>query len=67
MGWFGIFDKKTGSVMEPLTEVIPENRPSSYELERNKPIPTLIHGAIQFNIGFEIKSDYLASFVLPAR
>ena len=48
--------------MEPLTEVIPEGRLSSYELERNKPMPTLIHGAIQFNIGFEIKSNYPNQF-----
>jgi Uma2 family endonuclease len=31
---------------------------SAYERERNKPIPTLLHGAIQFNIGFELKIAY---------
>lgn len=37
-------------------------RPSNYELERNKPMPTLLHGAIQFNIGFEIKVSYPNQF-----
>lgn len=31
---------------------------SAYERERNKPMPTLLHGAIQFNIGFELKIAY---------
>jgi hypothetical protein len=31
---------------------------SQYEIERKKPMPTLIHGAIQFNIGFELKKKY---------
>ena len=31
---------------------------SDYELERNKPMPTLLHGAIQFNIGFELRIAY---------
>ncbi|OIN56351.1 Uma2 family endonuclease [Arsenicibacter rosenii] len=39
--------------MEALIEQL-----SSYELERGKPMPTLLHGAIQFNIGFEIKVNY---------
>jgi len=29
---------------------------SAYEIERNKPMPTLIHGAVQFNLGFELKT-----------
>lgn len=33
-------------------------QPSEYELERNKPMPTLLHGAIQFNVGFELKVQY---------
>lgn len=33
-----------------------------YERERNKPMPTLLHGAIQFNIGFELKTAYPNSF-----
>ena len=28
---------------------------SDYEIERNKPLPTLLHGIIQSNDGFEIK------------
>lgn len=39
--------------MEAITEHL-----SSYEIERGKPVPTLLHGAIQFNIGFEIKVNY---------
>ena len=31
---------------------------SDYEIERNKPMPTLIHGAIQANLGFELKLNY---------
>ena len=48
--------------MELLTDIIPENGLSAYELERGKPMPTLIHGAIQFNIGFELKSKYPNQF-----
>ncbi len=36
--------------------------PTPYELDRKKPMPTLIHGAIQFNIGFELKSRYPTQF-----
>ena len=35
---------------------------SEYERERGKPMPTLIHGAIQFNIGFELKTRYPGLF-----
>lgn len=35
---------------------------SEYERERGKPMPTLIHGAIQFNIGFELKTRYPGQF-----
>jgi Uma2 family endonuclease len=35
---------------------------SPYEIERNKPMPTLLHGAIQFNIGFEVKIKYPNQF-----
>lgn len=38
-------------------DAVPE-RLFDYELERNKPLPTLVHGAIQFNIGFQIKVNY---------
>lgn len=41
------------------TETILQPRElSQYEIERKKPMPTLIHGAIQFNIGFELKTKY---------
>ncbi len=54
--------------MELLTDVVPENDLSSYELDRKKPMPTLVHGAIQFNIGFELKVPATPiNFVLPAR
>ena len=43
--------------MESLLEDI-----SGYELERNKPMPTLIHGAIQANLTFELKLNYGAQF-----
>jgi len=42
-----------GAIIEPLF---------SYELERGKPVPTLIHRAIQFNIGFELKTKYPDQF-----
>lgn len=35
-----------------------ERELSTYERERNKPMPTLLHGAIQFNLGFELKIAY---------
>ncbi len=39
-----------------IEEVATERELSDYEIERNKPMPTLIHGAIQFNLGFELKT-----------
>lgn len=48
--------------MELLTETAEGRELSSYELDRKKPMPTLLHGAIQFNIGFEIKSNYPNQF-----
>ncbi len=39
-------------------ESIIDRELSTYERERNKPMPTLLHGAIQFNIGFELKIAY---------
>ena len=49
--------------MELSVETIAENgtqleQLSAYEIERNKPMPTLIHGAIQANLGFELKLNY---------
>jgi Uma2 family endonuclease len=48
--------------MESLIETVAERGLSSYEIERGKPMPTLIHGAIQFNIGFELKTKYPNQF-----
>ncbi|MBC8110729.1 MAG: Uma2 family endonuclease [Verrucomicrobia bacterium] len=31
---------------------------TAYELERGKPMPNLTHGALQMNLGFEIKLHY---------
>ena len=33
-----------------------------YELERGKPMPNLTHGAIQMNLGFELKLNYGTSY-----
>ena len=57
--------------MELLIESVAERKLSAYEIERNKPMPTLLHGAIQLNIGSELKTKYpkqfrLASEVTPA-
>ena len=48
--------------MELLLETVKEKELSAYEIERNKPMPTLIHGAIQFNLGFELKSNYPSQY-----
>jgi hypothetical protein len=34
--------------MELLVEIEEDNKISDYEKERGKPMPTLLHGAIQF-------------------
>ena len=39
-------------------ETIEQVRPSEYEIERGKPMPNLAHGAIQMNLGFELKLHY---------
>ena len=36
--------------MEPLSKSVAERGLSTYEIERGKPMPTLIHGAIQANL-----------------
>jgi hypothetical protein len=41
--------------MELLVEIEEENKISDYEKERGKPMPTLLHGAIQANLGFELQ------------
>ncbi|WP_081681303.1 Uma2 family endonuclease [Flectobacillus major] len=48
--------------MELLAENIAETLLSDYEIERNKPMPTLLHGAIQANLIFEIKFNYRDKF-----
>lgn len=48
--------------MELLVENEAQKVPSEYEIEMGKPEPRLIHGAIQFNIGFEIKTKYPNKF-----
>lgn len=35
-----------------------DNQVSNYETERHKPMPSFNHGAIQANIGFELKLHY---------
>ncbi len=48
--------------MELLTETVVGRELSAYEIERNKPMPTLIHGAIQANLVFEIRLKYQNQF-----
>lgn len=48
--------------MELLVEIGEENKISDYEKERGKPMPTLLHGAIQANLGFELKLNYRDKF-----
>jgi Uma2 family endonuclease len=48
--------------MELLTETVAERELSAYEIERNKPMPTLLHGAIQSNLVFEIRLKYQNQF-----
>ena len=44
--------------METLTEALVEKELSPYEIERNKPMPNLTHGAIQANLIFELKLNF---------
>ena len=48
--------------MELLVETVAERELSAYEIERGKPMPTLIHGAIQANLVFEIRLKYQNQF-----
>ena len=41
-----------------ITEQLTDERLSDYELDRGKPMPNLTHGAIQLNLGFELKLHY---------
>ena len=44
--------------MELLVEIEEEKKISDYEKGRGKPMPTLLHCAIQANLGFELKLNY---------
>ena len=48
--------------MELLSESLAERGLSTYEIERGKPMPTLLHGAIQSNLVFEIRLKYQNQF-----
>ncbi len=48
--------------MELLAENIAETQLSDYEIERNKPMPTLLHGAIQANLIVQIAINYTSRF-----
>ena len=48
--------------MELLVETVAEKGLSAYEIERNKPMPTLIHGAIQANLIVQIAVKYADKF-----
>ena len=48
--------------MELLVEPVAEKQLSQYEIERKKPMPTLIHGAIQANLIIQIAVKYSKLF-----
>ncbi len=54
--------------MELLTErrsvenIVEERQLSTYETERNKPMPSTLHAAIQSNLSFEFKLNYKERF-----
>ncbi|TAF31745.1 MAG: Uma2 family endonuclease [Cytophagia bacterium] len=49
--------------MELVTETVVESPGlSQYELERHKPMPTLVHGAIQANLTIQIAVNYPNQF-----
>ncbi len=50
--------------MELLTETVAERELTEYEIERNKPMPNLTHGAIQINLGAELKIKYGANHLV---
>jgi hypothetical protein len=43
-------------------ELFVERKLSAYEIERNKPEPTFLHGAIQANLSFELAVKYSTQF-----
>lgn len=38
---------------------------SDYEIERNKPMPNIVHGAIQARINYLLNSNYSSTFIFP--
>lgn len=48
------------------TQTIETSNSTEYETERNKPIPNIIHGRIQMNLGFELKLNYQDQFTLAS-
>ncbi len=45
-------------IAEPFTTTSTQEYQSDYELDRGKPMPNLTYGAIQLNLGFELKLHY---------
>ncbi len=43
-------------------ELLTGRKLSNYEIERNKPEPTFLHGAIQANLSFELSVKYSTQF-----
>ena len=53
--------------MELLTETSTQTAElSPYEIERNKPMPSLNHGLIQSNLIFELKTLYRTNYSFPS-
>ena len=52
--------------MELLIETVVEKEISAYEIERNKPMPSLNHAIIQSNLIFELKSLYRKTYSFPS-
>ena len=53
--------------MELLIETLAEVQElSAYEIERNKPMPSLNHSVIQSNIIFELKNKYRKQYSFPS-
>ncbi len=47
--------------MEAFADVLETTELTAYEIERGKPMPDIIHGAIQANLSFDFKTRYRAS------
>ncbi len=52
--------------MELLEETSAETGLSAYEIERNKPMPSLNHSIIQSNLVFELKTKYRSQYSFPS-